>query len=558
MKLSSIAIPTALAILTQAQETPEFKSFDKAQLASGSFLEQFDSDDWAQLWKISQAKKDDEFNYVGEWDVEETIIFPGFKGDKGLVLKTKAAHHAIHAPLAEPFDNKDNTLVLQYEVKLQEGLNCGGAYVKLLSADGGPDAENEFNNDSPYQVMFGPDKCGTTNKVHLIIKRKNPHTGEYEEKHLQVPPLARTVKTTTLYTLIIKPDQDFEIRINGEVVKAGNLLEEDTFQPPFDPPTEIEDPEDTQPEDWDDRPQIPDPDQTEKPEDWDERAPYMIPDPNAVKPESWDESIQQYIPDPESEKPEDWDDEEDGEWVAPLITNPECEHHGCGKWIPEMVPNPEYKGKWTQPYIENPDYKGEWYPRKIANPSWFQDSRPSDLEPIGAIGFELWSMDKDILFDNIYFGHSIDDAQLLGNETWKPKFDLEQEAVLNVAKEAKKPEGTEQVTEEDVENILENVVSKLKIFVDDAQDYVRDFLEDPLNTLSSRPAEAGIYASTAIAIASFVLMTISLFVSLFASASDVQRAANVEKKEEIEQDVKVSSGETSGALKGETEAVKRG
>ena len=27
--------------------------------------------------------------------------------------------------------------------------------------------QDEFSNASPYVIMFGPDKCGTTNKVYL-------------------------------------------------------------------------------------------------------------------------------------------------------------------------------------------------------------------------------------------------------------------------------------------------------------------------------------------------------------------------------------------------------
>ena len=70
------------------------------------------------------------------------------------------------------------------------------------------------------------------------------------------------------------------------------------------------------------------------------------------------------IPDPEAEKPEEWDvgtricynssaylqaitlmqDEEDGDWIAPMVPNPRCEEAaGCGPW--------------TQPKIRNPDYK---------------------------------------------------------------------------------------------------------------------------------------------------------------------------------------------------------
>ena len=44
------------------------------------------------------------------------------EGDKGLVIKDKAAHHAISAKFPKAIDNKDNTLVVQYEVKLQSML----------------------------------------------------------------------------------------------------------------------------------------------------------------------------------------------------------------------------------------------------------------------------------------------------------------------------------------------------------------------------------------------------------------------------------------------------
>jgi len=171
-------------------------------------------------------------------------VLKGMEGDKGLVIKDKAAHHAISAKFPKAIDNKDNTLVVQYEVKLQDGLECGGAYMKLLQDNKALHAE-EFSNASPYIIMFGPDKCGATNKVHFIFRHKNPKTGEYEEKHLKNPPMARIVKTTTLYTLIVKPDNSFEIKIDGESSRNGTLHED--FSPSVNPDEEIDDPEDKKP-----------------------------------------------------------------------------------------------------------------------------------------------------------------------------------------------------------------------------------------------------------------------------------------------------------------------
>lgn len=86
------------------------------------FLEQF-TDDWETRWSRSHAKKEvkdeEEWAYVGTWAVEEPSVFKGMEGDKGLIVKDKAAHHAISAKFPKVIDNKDKTLVVQYEVKLQ-------------------------------------------------------------------------------------------------------------------------------------------------------------------------------------------------------------------------------------------------------------------------------------------------------------------------------------------------------------------------------------------------------------------------------------------------------
>jgi len=65
------------------------------------------------------AAVDEEWAYVGEWAVEEPHVYKGMEGDKGLVVKNAAAHHAISAKFPKPITNKGKTLVVQYEVKLQ-------------------------------------------------------------------------------------------------------------------------------------------------------------------------------------------------------------------------------------------------------------------------------------------------------------------------------------------------------------------------------------------------------------------------------------------------------
>lgn len=81
--------------------------------------------------------------------------------------------------------------------------------------------------------------------------------------------------------------------------------------------------------------------------------------------------------------------------VIYVTANPKCESGNCGEWKRPMKSNPAYKGKWRAPMIDNPAYKGVWAPRKIENPAYFEDKTPSNFEPIGAVGIEIWTMQKD-------------------------------------------------------------------------------------------------------------------------------------------------------------------
>ena len=81
--------------------------------------------------KESDGTSEEEWAYVGTWAVEEPKVLKGMEGDKGLVIKDKAAHHAISAKFAEPLSNKGKTLVAQYEVKLQSEFPSRSKLFKL-------------------------------------------------------------------------------------------------------------------------------------------------------------------------------------------------------------------------------------------------------------------------------------------------------------------------------------------------------------------------------------------------------------------------------------------
>jgi calreticulin len=65
---------------------------------------------------------------------------------------------------------RDKPLVIQFTVKHEQNIDCGGGYVKLFDCKLN---QADMHGDSPYNVMFGPDICGPgTKKVHVIFSHK--------------------------------------------------------------------------------------------------------------------------------------------------------------------------------------------------------------------------------------------------------------------------------------------------------------------------------------------------------------------------------------------------
>merc|ERR1719229_1604554 len=170
----------------------------------------------------------------------------------------------------------------------------------------------------------------------------------------------------------------------------------------FELPKEIKDPDASKPDDWIDEP--------------------MIDDPEDKKPEGYDD-IPETIVDADAEKPDDWDDEEDGEWEAPTI------------------PNPDFKGEWRAKRIDNPDYKGVWEAPKIPNPDW-EDAGDKVYErgDMGYVGFEIWQVKSGTIFDNIIVTDSVEEAEAFLKETYDADAEKEAEKKYQEAKDAEEAE----------------------------------------------------------------------------------------------------------------------
>lgn len=375
---------------------------------------------------------------------------PTIPGDRGLIVPEKARKYGLSAVVPKLGDVSDKKVIIQYEVKYEDGQTCGGAYLKMPLVDFD---QKKFNGDTPYSVMFGPDKCGGTNKVHFIFQSE--HNGKRREHHLSMPPAVPnlgSVPETHLYTLIVdNSDSSFNVMIDGESKANGTI--DKGFTPAVAQLKKIDDPEDKKPKDWVDDKKIPD-ESAVKPDDWDESEPKQITDEKAVMPDDWEVDTPLKIPDTKAKQPDDWDVEEDGEWDAPLVANPKCEEiSGCGPWTAPKIDNPKYKGKWTAPLVDNPKYVGPWKARQIDNPDYYEVDKV-ELLPIGGVALELWTMDQGIVFDNVYVGTNEKEAQTFADKTWGKKQEVEKELAKKKEEElaASRKEQNDKIDEQEGED----------------------------------------------------------------------------------------------------------
>nr|KJB19199.1 hypothetical protein B456_003G088200 [Gossypium raimondii] len=308
----------------------------------------------------------------------------------GIQTSGDAKHFAISAKIPE-FTNKNRTLVIQYSIRFEQDIECGGGYMKLLS---GFVNQKKFGGDTPYSLMFGPDICGTqTKKLHVILSYQGQNYPIKKELECE------TDKLTHFYTFILRPDASYSILIDNRERDSGSMYTDWDILPP----RKIKDLKATKPADWDDR--------------------EYIEDPSATKPEGYD-SIPKEIPDPKAKEPDDWDEEEDGIWKAPKVPNPKYK----GPWKPKKIKNPNYKGKWKIPYIDNPEFEDD--------PDLYV------LKPIKYVGIEVWQVKAGSVFDNVLICDDPEYAKQVVDEVFANR-EVEKEAFEEAEKVRKAREEEE-------------------------------------------------------------------------------------------------------------------
>merc|ERR1719454_1455197 len=356
------------------------------------FFEEDFSGDWESRWTQSKAKED-----LGAMKVTSGKYFGDEEAAKGMQTSQDAKFYAISAKTKE-FSNEGKTLVIQFTVKHEQDLDCGGGYLKL-----GAYEPEKFEGASEYNIMFGPDICGSsTKKTHVIFNYKGKNLDKKKEVRAESDTLSH------LYTLIVKPDNTYEVQIDTNKVDSGSLEEGWDFLEPK---------------------QIRDPDE-KKPEDWVDEA--EIDDPEDKKPEGHDD-IPAKIADPKATKPDDWDDESDGTWEAPQIDNP------------------DFKGEWKAKRIANPAYKGVWEAKMIDNPKYEADDKLYSYPKFSTVGIDVWQVKSGSIWDNILITDDVAYATEHAEKTWKAQKDGEKAAKEKADEEKRKKDEEERKKKEEEE-----------------------------------------------------------------------------------------------------------
>merc|ERR1712139_442490 len=354
------------------------------------YFEEDFSGDWESRWIQSKAKED-----LGVMKVSAGKYFGDEEAAKGLQTSQDAKFYAMSTKHTE-FSNEGKTLVVQYTVKHEQDINCGGGYLKL-----GPFEPEKFEGSSEYNIMFGPDICGSsTKKTHVIFNYKGKNLDKKKEVRCESDTLSH------LYTLIVKPDNTYEVQIYTNKVDSGSLSDGWDFLEP----KQIRDPEEKKPADWVDEAEMDDPEDK--------------------KPEGYDD-IPAKIADPKAKKPDDWDDESDGTWEAPQIDNP------------------DFKGVWKVKRIKNPAYKGVWEAKLIDNPKFVDDDKLYSYPKFSTVGIDIWQVKSGTIFDNILITDDVDYAKAHADKTWKAQKDGEKAMKEKADEEKRKKDEEERAKKEE-------------------------------------------------------------------------------------------------------------
>ncbi|KAH0790621.1 Calreticulin family protein [Histomonas meleagridis] len=328
------------------------------------FEERFDRG-WEKRWIKSSRVSPGQ--HLGRFRVSAGSYYYNRRLQRGLQTVDDGSEYLISSKFKQCFNTTGKDLIFQFSLKLENKIEHGQAYLKLLPSTFNP---TQFSRKSPYRILFGPDFRGWDRRhLDFRISRNRTEYKTYE------PILAFNDQFTHVYTLIIYSNQTYKM-LKDNFTDIESTLEEafGYCQPRY----------------------IPDPYEV-KPQDWEERE--SIEDPDDISPE-FNKEIPQFIADETATRPTDWDDAINGIWTPPLVANP------------------EYRSEWTPRRIPNPAFRGEWKPKMINNPEYDPDVHFGKPEDLCYVGIDVSQDVSGSIWDNILVTDDFEYAQKMMEETF--------------------------------------------------------------------------------------------------------------------------------------------
>lgn len=85
-----------------------------------------DGEGWKDRWTVSTYRDD-----LGHLEVSPGQWFADKEANAGLRTTEDYRFYAVSTPLEKPFNNKNKDLILQFDVKNEQNIDCGGGYLKV-------------------------------------------------------------------------------------------------------------------------------------------------------------------------------------------------------------------------------------------------------------------------------------------------------------------------------------------------------------------------------------------------------------------------------------------
>ena len=91
---------------------------------------------------------------AGKFELTAGKFYGDAEKDKGIKTSQDAKFYAASAKFDKSFSNEEKTLVVQFTVKHEQNIDCGGGYVKLFDCSLDQVGDLQFTSRLKYKKVF--------------------------------------------------------------------------------------------------------------------------------------------------------------------------------------------------------------------------------------------------------------------------------------------------------------------------------------------------------------------------------------------------------------------